>query len=149
MALLDASTLGPGRLGFSDETTLDVLRLEVHADDLPPVLPIVEAVTTVNYARMRLGDREMLLPVPGKGERTSGGKAGGEHWTPEEDGVGHNAVSGQRPCRSCARRPGGRRQVGTRDPGTKVCTAPQSPCPCVGWFVVWKTPSHANLKNAR
>ena len=45
------------------------------------MLPIAEAVTTVNYARMRIGDREMLLPV------------GGEYWQSKFTGEeSHNRI---------------------------------------------------------
>lgn len=45
-----------------DAATLDVIRIEVHTDGLPPHFPISEVVTTVDYARVRLGPREVLLP---------------------------------------------------------------------------------------
>ena len=45
--------------------TLDVLRLEDHAFDIPPLLQIKEASTTVNYARMRVGQDVVMLPQEG------------------------------------------------------------------------------------
>ena len=59
------ATVGATGSFWADETSFDVLRLEVHADEIPPALPIAENATTVNYARMRLGERDMLLPVSG------------------------------------------------------------------------------------
>lgn len=45
-----------------DPETLDVVRLEVRADGLPPRFPISGVATTIDYARVRLGTREILLP---------------------------------------------------------------------------------------
>jgi hypothetical protein len=59
---------GSGMVGFhgsywADPQTYDVIRLERYADDFPPTLPLIEAVTVINYARTRLaGDIEVLLP---------------------------------------------------------------------------------------
>ena len=47
---------------WADAETLDVVRAEVHSDGLPPRFPISEVVTTIDYARVRLGAREALLP---------------------------------------------------------------------------------------
>ena len=59
---------GSGRVGLRgsywiDPETLDVLRLEVNADDIPPTLPLSEVVTRIDYARTRLAnDVDLLLP---------------------------------------------------------------------------------------
>jgi hypothetical protein len=45
--------------------TLDPLRLEDHAYDMPPLLQIKEASTTVNYARVRVGQDVVALPQEG------------------------------------------------------------------------------------
>src|SRR5262249_26090533 len=51
---------------WADPATLDVLQIEMHAEDIPPSLPIQESVTTVRYARMKLSERDLLLPVSGE-----------------------------------------------------------------------------------
>jgi len=59
---------GSGKVGlhgsyWADPQTLDVARLELNADDVPPALPVAEMVTTIDYARTRLSDSlEVLLP---------------------------------------------------------------------------------------
>jgi hypothetical protein len=45
-----------------DPDSLDLLRLDVIADDIPPGLPLASNVSTVHYARMNIGDRTILLP---------------------------------------------------------------------------------------
>ena len=47
---------------WADPQTLDLLWLEVQADDIPPNLPLVSAVQTIDYARTRIGDRDIILP---------------------------------------------------------------------------------------
>jgi hypothetical protein len=47
---------------WADRHSLDVMRLEIHAVEIPPTLPIVDAITIVDYARMRLGNADVLLP---------------------------------------------------------------------------------------
>ncbi|MGA3023166.1 MAG: hypothetical protein ABSF98_00210 [Bryobacteraceae bacterium] len=44
-----------------DPQSLDLIRLESRADEIPPYLPLEEASTNVNYARMRIGDHDVLL----------------------------------------------------------------------------------------
>jgi hypothetical protein len=59
---------GSGRVGlhgsyWADPQTYDVLRLELNAEDFPPTLPVVEVVTSINYAPTRLtGNLPLLLP---------------------------------------------------------------------------------------
>ena len=61
-------TDGEGRVGlrgsfWADPNTGDVVRLEINANELPPTLPLTEAVTVINYARTTLGDGiTALLP---------------------------------------------------------------------------------------
>ncbi|MGH9659926.1 MAG: hypothetical protein ACRD96_15360, partial [Bryobacteraceae bacterium] len=55
------------KVGFSgdfcnDLDTLDLLRLTVQADDIPPYLGVSEVTHTMNYARVRLGETPVLLP---------------------------------------------------------------------------------------
>jgi hypothetical protein len=45
-----------------DTETLEVERLEVHAEGLPADFPINEVVSTIDYARARIGQLNVLLP---------------------------------------------------------------------------------------
>jgi hypothetical protein len=45
-----------------DSENLDLKRLEVHADDIPPRLRLVSASTAVEYQRVQIGTGEFLLP---------------------------------------------------------------------------------------
>lgn len=45
-----------------DESSFDLVRLEVHADDIPPHLEIVAASDAIDYARIPIGGEEFLLP---------------------------------------------------------------------------------------
>jgi hypothetical protein len=47
---------------WADAVTLDLLRLDVHAEDIPPSLPFTAAVSTVDYGRVRIGGSDTLLP---------------------------------------------------------------------------------------
>ena len=56
------------KLGFSgsfwvNAETLDLVRLTVSADDVPPELGIKEAVDVVDYSRAQIGDASFLLPA--------------------------------------------------------------------------------------
>jgi hypothetical protein len=59
---------GSGKVGlhgsyWADPQTLDVARLELDAEDIPPAMAVTEMVTAIDYARTRLGDNlEVLLP---------------------------------------------------------------------------------------
>jgi hypothetical protein len=46
-----------------DRSTLDLIRLDVQAYDLPPQLGIAQADTSIQYARAAIGERLALLPV--------------------------------------------------------------------------------------
>jgi hypothetical protein len=59
-----------------DRTTLDAVRLEVHADDIPPRLKIAAASDTMEYQRVSLGEEDFLLPA--KSELTVVGMDGHE-----------------------------------------------------------------------
>jgi len=48
---------------YADPKTLDVLRMEVVAEDIPPELGVSEAETTVDYGQLAIGDEQFLLPV--------------------------------------------------------------------------------------
>jgi hypothetical protein len=45
-----------------DPATLDLERLDVFADDIPPVMRLNDAITRVEYARARIGTGDFLLP---------------------------------------------------------------------------------------
>jgi hypothetical protein len=45
-----------------DPDTLDVLRLEVYADDILAGSPLQESAIDIRYSRTRIGDRDILLP---------------------------------------------------------------------------------------
>jgi hypothetical protein len=45
-----------------DAESLDLKRLEVYADDIPPILQLSDAITLVEYERARIGTGEFLLP---------------------------------------------------------------------------------------
>ncbi len=47
---------------WADAETLDILRVTAVSDGIPPNFPITEARTTIDYARVLIGDREVLLP---------------------------------------------------------------------------------------
>jgi hypothetical protein len=47
---------------WADPETLDLLWLEVQADEIPPNLQLVSAVQTIDYARTRIGERDIILP---------------------------------------------------------------------------------------
>ena len=45
-----------------DPESLDLMRLDVIADDIPPNLGLISSVYSVHYARVPIGDRTILLP---------------------------------------------------------------------------------------
>lgn len=47
---------------WADARTLDLVRLEVHADNIPPQLELTAASDSMNYARVRIGESDFLLP---------------------------------------------------------------------------------------
>ena len=47
---------------WADAETLDLVRLQVQADDVPPVLKISDARDAVEYRRMKIGPEMFLLP---------------------------------------------------------------------------------------
>jgi len=48
---------------YADPVTLDLRRVEVAAEDIPAVLGVTAAETTVNYGRLKIGEETFLLPV--------------------------------------------------------------------------------------
>ena len=51
---------------WADPVTFDLIRLEVRADEIPPLLEINDAITTMEYARTRIGQADVLLPQTGE-----------------------------------------------------------------------------------
>jgi len=54
-------TVGEEGSFWADPQSLDLIRLKSRADEIPPSLPLAEASESVNYARMRIGDDNVLL----------------------------------------------------------------------------------------
>jgi len=54
-------TVGEEGSFWADPESLDLIRLKSRADEIPPSLPLAEASESVNYARMRIGDDNVLL----------------------------------------------------------------------------------------
>jgi len=48
---------------YADPETFDVRRMEVIAEDIPADLNLLDAETTVDYSRLRIGEEEFLLPT--------------------------------------------------------------------------------------
>jgi len=55
-------TVGTRGSFWIDAESLELLRLEVRADDPPPSLGIENHVTVIEYARARIGEADVLLP---------------------------------------------------------------------------------------
>lgn len=47
---------------WADPETFELLRFEVYADDIPSSLPVSEVSIMSNFARMRIGDADIMLP---------------------------------------------------------------------------------------
>jgi len=47
---------------WADAESLDVLRLETNADEIPPDLPLTAVKNTLEYARVRFGSQDLLIP---------------------------------------------------------------------------------------
>jgi hypothetical protein len=47
---------------WADPETHDLLRLEFHADEIPPELRYADVSTTIYYNRVRIGENDVLLP---------------------------------------------------------------------------------------
>lgn len=56
-----AGTVGQRGSLWADPQSLDLIRLESYADDIPLYLPLAAAHTTVNYTRTQIGDHRVLL----------------------------------------------------------------------------------------
>jgi hypothetical protein len=51
---------------WADPDTLDVLRLDIEASDIPPNFPAATMVTRVTYSRIRVGSHEVMAPETGE-----------------------------------------------------------------------------------
>lgn len=49
-----------------DPESLDVIRLVSHADQIPPSSPVMEQTTILEFARTRVGERDVMLPQAGE-----------------------------------------------------------------------------------
>jgi hypothetical protein len=47
---------------WADPQSFDLLRLEIHAYEIPPFLPLADAITIIDYARMHVGTADVLMP---------------------------------------------------------------------------------------
>jgi len=47
---------------WADAQSLELLRLEIHAERLPPHLPVREVVSRIDYGKVRIGSSDVLLP---------------------------------------------------------------------------------------
>lgn len=47
---------------WADAETLELVRLEVHADDIPPHIPMKSADNVLEYGRVTIGEGDFLLP---------------------------------------------------------------------------------------
>lgn len=56
-----SGTVGQKGSFWADARTLDLIRLESYADEIPPYLPVEEESSSVDYARMRIGEYNVLL----------------------------------------------------------------------------------------
>jgi len=46
---------------WADPKSLDVLRLDVRADDIPPQFPVASSTAVLDYAPVRIGERDIML----------------------------------------------------------------------------------------
>jgi len=66
---------------LADATTLDVIRLEIHADNIPKALQMEAASDVVEYALAALGEQSFLLPVSAELNITDTGGDGSRNRT--------------------------------------------------------------------
>lgn len=62
---------GKGSVGlkgsfWADVASLDLVRLELHADDIPADLPVFDFTVKLVYARVAIAERQVLLPQSGE-----------------------------------------------------------------------------------
>ena len=66
-----ATNFGAAEVGFhgsfwADPETFDPVRLDVVANDIPGFIKLTEAANRIDYARMRIGSSDVLLPQSGE-----------------------------------------------------------------------------------
>jgi len=71
---LGKATVGIKGTFWADPVSLDVLRLDVQADDIPPGFPVVSTDTVMRYAPVRIGGLDIMLAQSAESrmERASG-----------------------------------------------------------------------------
>ncbi len=63
LQLFNASEIVAAKGSFwFDPDSLDLIRVEIHAEDLPYDLHLADAVVSIEYARIRMGESDILLP---------------------------------------------------------------------------------------
>lgn len=60
---LNEAVVGYSGAFWIEAATLDAIRLEVHADDIPQTLRLANTSDAVEYQRVRIGDADFLLPA--------------------------------------------------------------------------------------
>ena len=55
------TTAGMKGTFWADPASLDVLRLDIHADDIPPTFAVTSTSTVMHYAPVRIGDLDIML----------------------------------------------------------------------------------------
>jgi hypothetical protein len=61
-----SATVGIAGSFWIDPASLELVRMEVRADEIPAALGLERAVTDIDYARMRIGNSDVLLPQDAK-----------------------------------------------------------------------------------
>jgi hypothetical protein len=51
---------------WMDPDSMELVRLSIRADDIPPAVGIERTATVIDYARMRIGETDVLLPQDAK-----------------------------------------------------------------------------------
>ena len=65
-----SATVGYHGTFLVDAQTLDLLRLEISADDLPPDLGLKDTRDSIEYRRLEVGESDFLLPVSSEVQTT-------------------------------------------------------------------------------
>lgn len=59
------ATVGVAGTFWADPVTYDLIRLKIDAVDIPPILQMSQMTSIIDYAPMRIGEAEVLLPQSG------------------------------------------------------------------------------------
>ena len=57
-----SGTVGTKGSFWADPATYEIVRIAMQAEEIPPTLPVVEFVTTIDYAHTNLAGQDFLLP---------------------------------------------------------------------------------------